>query len=156
MCLVFAAVCGLSLVAESKGFSCCGIQAPEHRLSSCGAWAYLLCGMWHLPWPRYEPMTPASAGRLSTTGPQGKSRKSRFLIAYFFVFSFFMESFNWESPGFLFSFILTTFHTYGQTHSLEFLFLLYMCVSSIFFMETTKITSRYSLCNVLEDIKWVF
>ena len=100
MCLVFAAVCGLSLVAESKGFSCCGIQAPEHRLSSCGAWAYLLCGMWHLPWPRYEPMTPASAGRLSTTGPQGKSRKSRFLIAYFFVFSFFMESFNWESPGF--------------------------------------------------------
>ena len=30
------------------GFSSCGTRAPEHRLSSCGAWAQLLCSMWIL------------------------------------------------------------------------------------------------------------
>ena len=64
------------------GFSCCGARAlgsrasavVAHRLSSCGARAYLLRGMWDLPGPGLKPMSPALAGVFSTTAPPGKSR----------------------------------------------------------------------------------
>ena len=56
------------------GISSCNSQAPEHRLSSYGACAWLLRGMWVLPGPGLEPMTPALAGRLFTTEPSGKPR----------------------------------------------------------------------------------
>ena len=66
-----------SLVAEhgllARGLSSCGLQALEHRLSSCGAWAYLLHGMWDLPRPGLEPVSPALAGRFLTTAPPGRS-----------------------------------------------------------------------------------
>ncbi|XP_066890629.1 popeye domain-containing protein 2 isoform X2 [Kogia breviceps] len=42
------------------------------RLSSCGPRAQLLRGMWDLPGPGHEPMSPASAGGLPTTAPPGK------------------------------------------------------------------------------------
>ena len=54
-----------SLVAEH------GLQA--RRLSSCGAWAQLLHGLWDLPGPRIEPLSPALAGGFLTTEPPGKS-----------------------------------------------------------------------------------
>ncbi|KAJ8778906.1 hypothetical protein J1605_013140 [Eschrichtius robustus] len=44
------------------------------RLSSCGSQAQLLRGMWDLPRPGLEPVSPALAGRLSTTAPPGKPR----------------------------------------------------------------------------------
>ena len=44
-----------------------------HGLSSCGARAYLLCSVWDLPGPGLEPVSPALAGRFSTTVPPGKS-----------------------------------------------------------------------------------
>ena len=95
---VFIAACGLPLVAVSggyssfwcmgfslqwllllwsmasrhMGFSSCGSQDLEHRLSSCGAWGYLLCGLWDLPRPGLELVSPALAGRFSTTAPPGK------------------------------------------------------------------------------------
>ena len=47
-----------------------GLQT--HRLSSCGSWAQLLRGMWDLPRPGLEPLSPALAGRLPTTAPPGK------------------------------------------------------------------------------------
>ena len=47
-----------------------GLQA--RRLSSCGSRAQLLRGMWDLPRPGLEPMSPALAGGLSTTAPPGK------------------------------------------------------------------------------------
>ena len=52
---------------------------PEHRLqtrklSSCGSRAQSLRGMWDPPRPELEPMSPALAGRLSTTAPPGKPR----------------------------------------------------------------------------------
>ena len=52
--------------------------AAEHnlqtrRLSSCGSWAQLLHGMWDLPRPGLEPVSPALAARLPTTAPPGKS-----------------------------------------------------------------------------------
>ena len=34
--------------------------------SSCGARAYLLCGMWDLPGPGLEPVSPALAGGFLT------------------------------------------------------------------------------------------
>ena len=53
-----------SLVAEHR------IQT--RRLSSCGSRAQLLCGMWDLPRLGLEPVSPALAGRFSTTAPPGK------------------------------------------------------------------------------------
>ena len=86
------AVLGLRFCA--RAFSSCGERGPlfiavrgpltiaaslvaEHRLqtrrlSSCGARAQLLRGMWDLPRPGLEPVSPALAGRFSTTAPPGK------------------------------------------------------------------------------------
>ena len=86
------AVLGLRFCA--RAFSSCGKRGPlfiavpgpitiaaslvaEHRLqtrrlSSCGSQAQSLCGMWDLPKPGREPVSPALAGRLSTTAPPGK------------------------------------------------------------------------------------
>ena len=86
------AVLGLRFCA--RAFSSCGKRGPlliavrrpltiaaspvaEHRLqtrrlSNCGSWAQLLRGMWDLPRPGLEPVSPALAGRFSTTAPPGK------------------------------------------------------------------------------------
>ena len=66
---LFIAVCGpltiaASLVAEHRLQTC--------RLSSCGSRAQLLRGMWDLPRPGLEPVSPALASRFSTTAPPGK------------------------------------------------------------------------------------
>ena len=89
---LFMAVLGLCFCA--RAFSSCGKQGPlfiavrgpltiaaslvaEHRLqtrrlSNCGSLAQLLCGMWDLPGPGLEPVSPALAGRFSTTASPGK------------------------------------------------------------------------------------
>ena len=86
LCWVFVSVRGLSLVAASGGHSSLRCTGPltstaslvaEHRLqtrrlSSCGSRAQLLRGMWDPPGPGLEPVSPALAGRLSTTAPPGK------------------------------------------------------------------------------------
>ena len=41
--------------------------------SSCGALVLLLLGMWDLPGPGLEPVSPALAGGFLTTAPPGKS-----------------------------------------------------------------------------------
>ena len=56
-----------SLVAEHKLQTC-------SRLSSCGSRAQLLHGMWDLPRLGIEPVSPALAGRFSTTAPPGKPK----------------------------------------------------------------------------------
>ena len=53
-----------SLVAEHR--------LQTHRLSSCGSRAQSLRGMRDLPRPGLEPVSPALAGRFSTTAPPGK------------------------------------------------------------------------------------
>ena len=90
--LFFMAVLGLRFC--SRAFSCCGKRGPlfiavrgpltiaaslvaKHRLqtlrlSNCGSWAQLLRGMWDLPRPGLEPVSPALAGRFSATAPPGK------------------------------------------------------------------------------------
>ena len=89
---LFLAVLGLRFCA--RAFSSRGKRGPlfiavrgprtivaslveEHRLqmrrlSSCGPRAQLLRGMWDLPRPGLEPVSPALAGRFSTTAPPGK------------------------------------------------------------------------------------
>ena len=89
---LFLAVLGLRFCV--RAFSSCGERGPlfiavrgpltiaaslvaEHklqmrRLSSCGSRAQLLCGMWDLPRPGLEPVSPALAGGFSTTAPPGK------------------------------------------------------------------------------------
>ena len=56
-----------SLVAEHK--------LQMRRLSRCGSRAQLLRGMWDLPRPGLEPVSPALAGRFSTTASPGKPWK---------------------------------------------------------------------------------
>ena len=53
-----------SLVAEHR--------LQTRRLGNCGSRAQLLRGMWDLPRPGLEPVSPALAGRFSTTAPPGK------------------------------------------------------------------------------------
>ena len=60
-------------VVVAHGLSSFGLRALERRLSSCGARASLLRGMWDLPGPGLEPVFPALAGRFLTTVPPGKS-----------------------------------------------------------------------------------
>ena len=62
-------------VVVARGLSSCGLQAPECRLSNCGARAQLLRGMWDLPGPGIELVSPALAGRFLTTVAPGKSQK---------------------------------------------------------------------------------
>ena len=49
-------------------------RLQTRRLSNCGSRAQLLCGMWDLPRPGLEPVSPALAGRFSATAPPGKPR----------------------------------------------------------------------------------
>ena len=70
--LLFIAVCRLLIAAASLVAAWAPVVAAR-RLSSCGAWAYLLRGMWDLPGPGLEPVSSALAGRFLTTVPPGKS-----------------------------------------------------------------------------------
>ena len=63
-----------SLVAEHR--------LQTRRLSNCGSRAQLLCGMWDLPRPGLEPVSPALEGRFSTTAPPGKP-KGNILVQFF-------------------------------------------------------------------------
>ena len=56
------------------GFISCWVWTLECRLSSCGTQALLLLGMWDLPKPGTEPVSPVLAGRFLTTGQPGKSK----------------------------------------------------------------------------------
>ena len=96
LCWVFVSVRGLSLVVASGGHSssrCAGLSlsqplVAEHRLqtrrlSNCGSRTQLLRGMWDLPRPGLEPVSPALAGRFSTTAPLGKRPPPSFLFEHF-------------------------------------------------------------------------
>ena len=68
---------GPLLIAVRRPLTVAASLVVEHRLqtrrlSNCGSRAQPLCGMWDLPRPGLEPVSPALAGRLSTTAPPGK------------------------------------------------------------------------------------
>ena len=60
-------------VVVVSGLSSCGSRALGYRLSSCGAWAYLLHEVWDPLGPGIKLVSPALAGRFLTTAPPGKS-----------------------------------------------------------------------------------
>ena len=60
------------LFAVVGGLRSCGSRALELRIS-CGAQALLFHGMWDLPRPGLERVSPALAGRFLSTAPPGKS-----------------------------------------------------------------------------------
>ena len=62
-------------------------RLQTRRLSSCGSLAQLLRGMWDLPRPGLEPVSPALAGRFSTTAPPGKPRHILLFPKILFIFS---------------------------------------------------------------------
>ena len=64
-----------SFVAEHRLQTC--------RLSNCGSRAQLLRGLWDLPRPGLEPVSPALAGRFSTTAPPEKPRHIHSLSSKF-------------------------------------------------------------------------
>ena len=65
---LFIMVRGPLIIAASR----CGAQVPDAQASNCGSRAQPLRGMWDLPRPGLEPVSPALAGRFSTTVPPGK------------------------------------------------------------------------------------
>ena len=77
--LIAVALGVLASVAVARGLSSCGSRALDRRLSSCGAWAELLPGMWDLPGPGLEPVSPALAGGFLTTASPGKSPRISFI-----------------------------------------------------------------------------
>ena len=89
---------GLSPVVASGGPPFIAVRGPltitaslvaEHRLqtrrlSNCGSRAQSLRGMWDPPRPGLEPVSPALAGRLSTTAPPGKPWVLNFKLTVIF------------------------------------------------------------------------
>ena len=73
---LFFAVCGPLTVAASPVVE---HRLQTRRLSGHGSRAQLLRGTWDLPGPGHEPVSPASAGGLSTTTPPGKPQEVRLI-----------------------------------------------------------------------------
>ena len=61
-------------IIVARRLSSCGSRALGRRLSNCGSRAQLLRGMWDLPRPGLEPVSPALAGGFLTTPPPGKPK----------------------------------------------------------------------------------
>ena len=74
-----------SMGSRRVGFSSCGTRALERRLSSCGSRTQLLRGMWDLPGPGLEPVSPALAGGFLTTAPPGKPQESLSCFSFCFT-----------------------------------------------------------------------
>ena len=64
---------GDTLIAAHGLLLASAAPIDEHSLNSCGARVQVLCGMRDLPSPGIEPVSPALADGVSTTGLQGKS-----------------------------------------------------------------------------------
>ena len=76
---LFIAVRGPLFIAVRGPFTIAAPPVAGHRLqtrrlSSCGPRAQPLRGTWDPPRPGLEPVSPALAGRLSTTAPPGKPK----------------------------------------------------------------------------------
>ena len=143
------AVLGLRFCA--RAFSSCGKRGPhfiavrgpltiaaspvgEHRLqtrrlSNCGSRAQLLCGMWDPPRPGLEPVSPASAGRLSTTAPPGKPQ-----VVYLLYLSSIFSELHFIN---FYQFVVTLLY-------FIIIFPWYLIRSTIVFMETNSFILQWS------------
>ena len=78
---------GPLLIAVRGPFTIAASLVAEHRLqtrrlSNCGSQTQPLRGMWNLPRPGLEPVSPALTGRFSTAAPPGKPLLSVLLCTY--------------------------------------------------------------------------
>ena len=78
------------------GLRSCGSWALEHRLRRCDAQVYLLCGIWDLPRPGIEPMSPALAGGFFTIEPRGKPLHVLFLTSFLTNLNAILSSIKWS------------------------------------------------------------
>ena len=97
--LVFVAVCGLSPVAASGGSSLVAFGGLPIAVASPAAvvvWGPL--GMWDLPRPGIEPMSPALAGGFSTSGLLGSPSHifHTAMIFLLFTFSYYCTVKSWN------------------------------------------------------------
>ena len=116
ICLFYLFMAVLDLRFCARAFSSCGKRGPlfialrgpltiaasfvaEHRLqtrrlSNCGSRAQLFRGMWDPPRPGLEPVSPALAGRFSTTAPPGKPKRRYFVssVRWYSCWEFFFLS----------------------------------------------------------------
>ena len=77
---------GASLHRDARASLVAEHRLQTRRLSSCGSRAQPLRGMGDLPRPGLEPVSPALAGRFSTTAPPGKPSTVYFLMTILHVF----------------------------------------------------------------------
>ena len=99
-------------------------------LSSCGAQASLLHGMWDLLGPGLEPVSPALAGRFLTTVPPGKSLSCNF-FKYIFQIPVPYQMYNYK----IFSPILCIVFSLSWTVSFEAQKLLVLMKSNLFIIS---------------------
>ena len=139
LCGVRASHCG--------GFYCCGARALGTRssvvvangLSSCSAWAYLLCGMWDLPGPGLEPMSPALAGRFLTSAPPGKP------LIVVLICIFLGDSWCWVPFLVLLTMCMSSlekclFRSFAHFKTRLFLVLLLSCMSSLHILNSNHLS----------------
>ena len=79
---LFITVRGPLIIAASL---VAGHRLQTRRLSNCGSRAQLLRSIRDLPGPGLEPVSPALAGRFSTTAPPGKPNTYTFKIGFYLV-----------------------------------------------------------------------
>ena len=92
-----------SLVAEHK--------LQTRRLSSCGSRAQPLRSMRDPPKPGLKPVSPALAGRFSTTAPPGKPHRYLFDIVILFPLDKYSDVKLLDNTVVLFSIFFSTLHT---------------------------------------------
>ena len=71
-------------------------RVQTRRLSNCGSRAQLLRVMWDLPRPGLEPVSPALAGRFSTTVPPGKPSPQFCIVTQLLLKSMTLVKFKWR------------------------------------------------------------
>ena len=77
--------CGVR-ASHCGGFSCCGTWARASVVGHVGSTAQLLPGIWDLPDPEIELMSPALADGFFTTEPPGKPLQPMLLKGQLYFF----------------------------------------------------------------------
>ena len=139
---------GPLLIAVHRPLTIAASLVAEHRLqtrrlSNCGSQAQSLHGMWDPPRPGLEPMSPALAGRFSTTVPPRKPCP-HFCLSFCFILllgSYFHPS--------IFQLIYLLLLSYSATDFFQCIFCFNYCVVQHCFFFRCSRFSLYISCIFL-------